>query len=267
MIAPEKLEAVKQWSADPCGAVEAPELEPGSREYFERIEAARYGEYAPWMRAVLPFAEAGGRDVLEVGCGLGTDLLQFARGGARCYAVDLTPEHLRQTARRFELYGERARLARGDAETLPFGDESFDLVYSFGVIHHTPDTEAAVREMHRVLRPGGRICVGVYHRDSAHFWLGHVLHHGLLHGALFRRGWRGLLADIEHRAHSDARPLVKVYTRAGVRRLFRSFRNLSVTAHHLERGHFWLPGLLLPAGAIRRLEPLLGWYLIVRGTK
>ncbi len=267
MIAPEKLEAIKQWSADPCGAVESPELESGSRGYFDRIETARYDEYAPWMRSVLPFAEGRGKDVLEVGCGLGTDLLQFARGGARCYAVDLTPEHLRQTARRFEVYEERARLARGDAETLPFRDESFDLVYSFGVIHHTPDTEASVREMHRVLRPGGRVCVALYHRDSAHFWLSHVLRHGLLHRALFRRGWRGMLADIEYRAHSDAVPLVKVYSRAGVRRLFRDFRAVSVTAHHLERGHFWLPGLVLTKGAVRRLEPLFGWYLIVRGTR
>jgi SAM-dependent methyltransferase len=262
-----KVEAVRQWSADPCGAGPARGLTPGTREYFDRIDRNRYEVYAPWMERVLPLDSAEGCDVLEVGCGLGSDLLRFARGGARCHGVDLTPTHLALTAARFRVYGQRARLARADAEALPYAADSFDLAYSFGVIHHTPGTELAVSEIHRVLRPGGTAWVAVYHRDSAYFWLWLVLVYGLLHGALFRRGWRGLLADIEQREASDAQPLVKVYTRASAARLFHEFREVRVTVHHLEPTHFPVIRRLVPFRILRRLESRLGWYLVVQATK
>jgi SAM-dependent methyltransferase len=263
----DKLEAIRQWSNDPCGAVAAGPLPPGSAEFFQRIEADRYERYAPWMRAVFPFAASRGLRVLEVGCGLGTDLLQFARGGARCVAVDLSPVHLDLAQRRFAREGLAAGLARADCERLPVAAASVDLVYSFGVLHHTPDTAAAVAEIHRALRPGGTAWISLYHRHSAYFWLALLLRRGVLAGELPRRGWRGLLAQVEYREHSDARPLVKTYTRAGVRRLFRAFREVSVTAHHLEREHFSFLGRGLTEAALRRLASRLGWYLVVRATK
>ncbi len=262
-----KMEAIKQWSADPCGADAAAGVEEGTREFFEQVERGRYLDYAPWMREVFPFADVRDRDVLEIGCGLGTDLLQFARGGGRCHAIDLTPRHLALTAERFRVYGQAVQLARADAETLPFASASFDVVYSFGVLHHTPDAERAVSEIRRVLRPGGIAWVGLYHRDSAFFWLSLLLGHGLVGGALFRRGWSGLLADIEHREASDAQPLVKLYTRASAARLFRAFRHVRVTVHHLEPTHFPVVRRFLPFRILRRLESRLGWYLVVKATK
>ena len=264
---PEKREAIRQWSNDPCGAVAAGPLTPGSREYFARIEQNRYEEYAPWMARVFPFAQSRWLTVLEVGCGLGTDLVQFARGGATCYGIDLSPVHLDLAQQRFRLEKVTTRLAQADCEQLPFASESFDAVYSFGVLHHTPGTQQAVNEIHRVVRSRGTAWVSLYHRCSAFFWMALLLRKGLVGGELFRRGWRGLLAEVEYREHSDAMPLVRTYTRRRARRLFGAFTQVDIVTHHLEPSHFLFLGRWLNDDAIRRLEPHLGWYLVVRAVK
>ena len=109
----------------------------------------------------MGFATHAGESVLEIGPGLGTDHAQFARAGGKMVAIDLTSRHLELTRRRFELEKLATRPVRGDAEGLPFAAGAFDVVYSFGVLHHTPDTAGAVREIHRVLRPGGLAIVGL----------------------------------------------------------------------------------------------------------
>lgn len=153
LLEDEKQRARDQWSQDPCGAESDRENEFGTREYFDAIERERYQKYAPWMPELMGFREFGGARLLEVGCGMGTDLLLFARGGAICTGIDLTPRSIAITRHRFELYGERANLLIADGERLPFTDSSLDVVYSNGVLHHTPDTAGAIQEMHRVLKP------------------------------------------------------------------------------------------------------------------
>src|SRR5437870_1125636 len=151
-IAEEKQRAREQWSQDPAGAVYGREHEFASREFFEAVERHRYQDYAPWMPEVMGFNDFSGARLLEVGCGMGTDLLQFSLGGATVTGVDLTPRSIEISRRHFEVYGELCDFATTDAEHLPFVGESFDVVYSNGVLHHTPDTEGAVAEIHRVLR-------------------------------------------------------------------------------------------------------------------
>ncbi len=154
-LAEDKLRAREQWSQDPCGAMYVREHELGTREFFESVEKHRYSEYAPWMPELMGFNQFSGAKLLEIGCGMGTDLLQFAKGGAHCHAVDLTPRSVEITRHRFGLYGFKGLFAISDGERLPFRDNSFDVVYSNGVLHHTPDTAGAIKEVHRVLRPGG----------------------------------------------------------------------------------------------------------------
>src|ERR1044072_756715 len=164
-----KRRAREQWGANPCGAHVAEGLEFGTREYFDAIEAYRYREYAPWMTEALRFDCYSRKRVLEIGCGTGTDLLQFARAGAIVTGVDLTPRSIEIARRRFAVYDCPGEFAIGDAENLAFPDESFDLVYSFGVLHHAPDTERAINEAHRVLKRGGRAIVMLYHRASLYY--------------------------------------------------------------------------------------------------
>src|ERR1041385_1659202 len=169
-LAEEKLRSREQWSQDPCGAEYDRDHPLGTREFFDTIEQHRYSEYAPWMPTVMGFDRFAGAHLLEIGCGMGSDLVQFARGGAICTGVDITPRSIEIARHRFALYGQPGNFAVADAEHLPFSDESFDVVYSNGVLHHTPDTAAAVRELHRVLRPGGTARVMLYHRQSLCYW-------------------------------------------------------------------------------------------------
>jgi len=113
-------------------------------------------------------------------------VLQFARGGARVTGVDLTPRSIETSRHHLKLYGQSGDFALTDAEHLPFADESFDVVYSNGVLHHTPDTAEAVREVYRLLRPGGLARVMLYHRNSWYYWFEIMLHRGLLRGQLLR---------------------------------------------------------------------------------
>jgi SAM-dependent methyltransferase len=258
-----KAEAIRQWNADPCGTSEAHPF--GSREYFEEVARNRYESYAPWLPGTAGFDRHAGQRILEVGFGLGTDHVSFARGGARCVGIDLTPKHIEATKKLLELNGFPRRLVRGDGERLPFADASFDVVYSFGVLHHTPDTAGAVQEIRRVLRPGGQAIVALYHRDSAFFWY-FLLTHGLLKGRIFREGIRGFLSHIEVRHHSDAVPLVKLYSRGRASRLFEGYENVRTTVHHFELSHAGrLSRILGPA--LTRFKPMLerhlGWYVFI----
>ena len=149
-----KRAAVEQWTADPCGS-NAAEGEPGSRSYFEDLLRARF-EYGPWMPESLGYDETKGLRVLDVGCGQGIDVYRYALAGARATGIDLTPRHVELSRAHLEAMGLEAEIVQGDAEALPFPDASFDRVSSNGVLHHTPDMPAALREIRRVLAPERR---------------------------------------------------------------------------------------------------------------
>ena len=159
-----KAEAVRLWDHDPCGAVAG--IEEGSVEFFKAVDRDRYSVYAPWLIGVVGFSDFARKRVLEVGCGMGSDLAQFMRGGAIACGIDLVPRHLSIAAARLRIEGSPVRLIRSDAEHLPVRTDCLDVVYSFGALHHTPSIERALEEIHRALRPGGELILGVYHRHS-----------------------------------------------------------------------------------------------------
>src|SRR6266480_3818467 len=152
------------WQAHPCGAKFAT-AELGTKEFFELIEAHRY-ESERHIPIAADFPSAKGKRVLEIGCGIGTDGVQFAKAGAVYTGIDLTTAAVELAKKNFDLRGLSGTFQTADAERLDFPDASFDLVYSHGVLHHTPDTKQAIKEVYRVLRPGGRAIVMLYHRNS-----------------------------------------------------------------------------------------------------
>src|SRR5207245_8569452 len=251
----EKERARQQWTEDPCGAVYGREHEFGTRDFFDAIERHRYCEYGPWMPEVMGFDQVAGARLLEIGCGMGTDLLQFARGGAIVTGVDLTPRSVEITRRHLAVYGERGDFAITDGENLPFANESFDMVYSNGVLHHTPDTAGPVCEIHRVLRAGGQTRVMLYHRRSVNYWIQIILRQGLLHGELLHGATP---AEIMSRHvefnESCGRPLVKVYSRREARNLFSMFREVKVQVEQLTRPDLYLLGRFMPESLFRRLR-------------
>ncbi len=266
--AKEKLRARAQWSHDPCGAEYDREHELGTREFFDAIERHRYSEYAPWMPRLMGFEEFRDARLLEIGCGMGTDLLQFARAGARCIGIDLTPRSIEITRHRFALYGANGAFMISDGERLPFRSESFDVVYSNGVLHHTPDTEGAICEVYRVLRKGGTAKVMLYHRNSLNYWIEIILRRGLL-GAEFLRGRSAeeiMSRVIEHSDH-EARPLVKVYSRKQACALFSLFQSTTVEIEQLTRAELRFLASLVSESNLDRLRKRIGWNVVVTATK
>ena len=160
-----KSEVARYWNQASCGTDHIQE-EKFSKEYFEKIEAHRYA-VEPEIFSFAQFTRFAGAKVLEVGIGAGTDFLQWTRAGALTYGIDLTEEALENVRHRLEIYGLKAQEIRvADAENLPFADNSFDLVYSWGVIHHSPNTKKCLEEIIRVVKPGGSVKIMIYNRRS-----------------------------------------------------------------------------------------------------
>jgi SAM-dependent methyltransferase len=266
-LAEEKQRAREQWGEDPCGAVYGREQEFGTREFFDAVERHRYTDYAPWMPAVMGFNDFAGARLLEVGCGMGTDLLQFARGGAKVTGVDLTPRSIEISRQHLSVYGEGGDFAISDGENLPFADESFDIVYSNGVLHHTPDTAGAVREVHRVVRTGGQARVMLYHRGSAAYWGDIILRHGVLHGELLKHSPEDIMSKYVEFNESGGRPLVKVYSRREARQLFSMFREVKVQVEQLTRAELFFLSRFIPEKMFLRLRRSVGWNVIVTARK
>jgi SAM-dependent methyltransferase len=245
-----KDEVRRHWEADPCGSRLAVS-EPGTREFFDEVERARY-ELEPFIPGFARFGDWQGRTVLEVGVGLGTDFVRFARAGAVLSGVDLTEASVALVRRRLELEGLEARVEVADAEHLPFDDGSFDLVYSWGVLHHTPDTSAALGEVHRVLAPGGEARIMLYARRS---WVALGL---WARWALLAGHPRRTLADVIA-AHMESSG-TKAYTRAELERLFAGFSNVRID-------QVATPYDRRVAGPLVRLGGnSLGWFLTVSAS-
>jgi len=257
-----KAAAVQQWTSDPCGPV-VPGT-PGEQAYFERLDAGRR-DYAPWMAEVLPY-QARDQRVLDVGCGQGIDLVRYAGGGAIATGIDLTPRHVELARQHLVSMGLEGTVVQGDAEHLPFPDASFDIVSSNGVLHHTPDMDAALREIRRVLRPGGRATVIVYHRDSINYWVHQFLARGLARGMLLREGSmsRVLSRGVE-RTTIDARPLVRVYTRSRVRQMLgdAGFSASDLVIRHFDPAATPETRFLVPFPRVSQwLAERFGWYVV-----
>lgn len=243
------------WEAVPCGtdAHIVGRLAPLSREWFEQVEAYRYAQ-EPMIHAVAQFTRHRGKRLLEVGVGAGTDHLQWARAGAQCHGVDLTDAAIETTRARLELYGLASQLQRVNAERLPFADSSFDLAYSWGVIHHAERPQTVITEIHRVLRPGGEFVGMLYSRRSLvalRFWTKFALLRG--------RPWRSLAEVLWHHMESKG---TRAYTARELRRLFGAFASVEVTPfltpYDTARFPAWLKACL-PDSA--------GWFLAVRAVK
>jgi ubiquinone/menaquinone biosynthesis C-methylase UbiE len=246
----------RYWDAAPCGTADVADVQESRR--FRELERIRY-EREPFIERFARFDAARGRRLLEVGVGAGTDHLRFARAGARCTGVDLSETSLETTRRRLAAEGLASELRVADAESLPFDDATFDLVYSWGVIHHTPDTPRAAAEILRVLLPGGRFCVMVYNRRSlltAQAWI--------VFGAL-RGQPRRTVADILAQHVESAG--TKAYTAREAAGLFAGARDVRVetvvTPYDMRLGR----RRFLPRWTWGLVPQRFGWFHVVTGMR
>src|SRR5262245_21760319 len=155
------------WNTEACGTHFVREFQ-NDKEFFERFREYRYR--TEWhIPKLVPFAEARGRKVLEIGTGNGAEGVMFALNGADYTGVDLTEAALAATRKHFEVMELSGTFQKENAEQLSFPDESFDWVFSHGVLHHTPNTQAAIDEVYRVLKPNGRAIIMLYHKRTFNY--------------------------------------------------------------------------------------------------
>jgi ubiquinone/menaquinone biosynthesis C-methylase UbiE len=211
-----KEEIRRYWEARPCGSDHA-RAEPGSAAFFAEIEAAR-DRLEPFIGSFAEFERWRARRVLEVGIGVGTDFLRFVRAGAVASGIDVTHASVELVRKRVALEHLDADVRVGDAEALPYPDGMFELVYSWGVLHHTPNIEAALAEVRRVLVRRGEARVMLYSRRSW-FALGVWLRYALGRG----RPWRSLTHAIANHLESAG---TRAFTQRELEELFADFRDV-----------------------------------------
>lgn len=224
--------------------------QPGTPEFFEDLDEYRFDKLR-YLPELVDFAGYRGKRLLEVGCGIGTDLVRFAAGGAKAVGVDLSTTALELARKNAEVSGVEAELRLANGEALPFEDASFDLVYAHGVLQYTANPRRMVAECHRVLAPGGEAIFMVYNRIS---WL----------NALSKL----MKVPLEH---EDA-PVLRKFSIGELREMLRDFSEVRIVPERFpvrSRLHGGWKGFLynnLFVGAFelipRALVRRLGWHLM-----
>jgi ubiquinone/menaquinone biosynthesis C-methylase UbiE len=258
-----KDEVQKFWDAEPCGSryLERP-------DDFEAHARARYA-LEPHIPEFAGFASSGGLRVLEIGVGLGADYLEWLKAGAQVTGVDLSAISLERARRRCELAGYKPDLRVADAEHLPFPDNSFDIVYSYGVMHHSPDTAQCLREARRVLKPGGQARIMLYHHPSLTglmLWLRYGL-------------WRGKALRRTVCEHLES-PGTKTFSVAELRQMMADFQDVNILqvlspgdlllhqpSARFQSRFYQVVWKLYPRALARRLGRRWGLFLLASGRK
>jgi SAM-dependent methyltransferase len=259
------------WNGRPCNIKHSPSP-VGTRQYFDEVEARKYF-VEPHIPLFAEFNRWKGKKVLEVGCGIGTDTIRFARAGAWVTAVDLSEESLSVAKHRADVFGlDHIRFMQANAEelssTVPV--ERYDLVYSFGVIHHTPHPERAIAEIVKYMDNDSILKIMVYHRSSWKvFWM------RLKYGRRPGESLDGLIAR-----YSEAEtgcPVTYSYTRTNINTLLDGFDILDRRVDHIFS--YSIPEYLtyrckkvwyfrwLPKAIFRRMENRWGWHLCVTAQR
>ncbi len=290
------------WNTEACGTHFVPDFRD-DKDFYERFREHRYR--TEWhIPELVPFASFRDQDVLEIGTGNGADGAMFALNGAHYTGVDLTEAALEATKRHFEVLGLPGRFQKENAEQLSFPAETFDAVYSHGVLHHTPRTQRAIDEVHRVLKPGGRAIIMLYHKGSFNYYVRIMTYmrarvllkilsraghwkadrqkasdalEGLrgnerpevweIHYRNFlREGWSYLRARnfVHHCTDGPECPVAYAFTRAEARTLFAKFREVSFRVSHFPLRKY---SSRFPFALEKALARRFGWYLFIFATK
>jgi ubiquinone/menaquinone biosynthesis C-methylase UbiE len=265
------IEAVQAfWNAHPY-EIQRSKKAVGTRDYFKEVENRRY-LIEPHIPDFADFGRWRDATVLELGCGIGTDAINFGRAGARVMAVDLSEASASLAEQRAEVFGleDRITFVLGNGEILAdyLEPSCFDLAYAFGVINHTPNPERALKELRRLIKPGGKLKIMVYHRHSLRV-LAIILWKG------FGRFWRSDDLVTRHASSEPGCPVTYVYSRKQGRRLVEDagFRVTRVAVDYIfpyrksaEVNHNYVRKLtyrLIPRFVFRALERRFGWHLMI----
>jgi ubiquinone/menaquinone biosynthesis C-methylase UbiE len=242
------------WNRRPCNLRHSAK-EVGTKEYFDEVEQRKYF-VEPHIPGFAQFERWKGKRVLEVGCGLGTDAVNFARAGADYHAVELSEVSMNLAKKRFEVFGLSGNfvLTKGEELAQFFPVQSFDLVYSFGVIHHTPEPVEIVRQMRKVIKPDGELRLMVYAKNS----------------------WKDAMieAGFDQPEAQTGCPVAYTYTLEQARQLLEGFEITSLEQDHIfpyvvekyvkyeSEPQPWFGAM--PEDMFRALEKRFGWHLLIK---
>ncbi|MDO9488799.1 MAG: class I SAM-dependent methyltransferase [Sphingomonadaceae bacterium] len=246
------------WEANPLCAEAIPH-ELGTPAFFEHHERMRFdSEPAEVQERLYEWRNYAGKQLLDIGCGTGYVAALYAKGGANVTAVDIADQSVALTKKRLAWKGLSADVRQANAEHLPFEDNSFDVVTSFGVLHHTPDTLQALREVHRVLKPGGITHLMFYHKNSFAYRLLFPLKR------LLQSEWRGKTAQDQVNAVDGAsNPLGQVFTRDELTAMLPGFTDFKFGQWEL----FFAHQHRFPKPVRDWLSRNYGWFLYVKARK
>jgi ubiquinone/menaquinone biosynthesis C-methylase UbiE len=281
------------WNANPCQSALSRKAE--RRCYFEEISQKRFQGREWHVPIIAKFESFRGKDVLEIGCGVGTDGIEFARNGANYVGVDLTPNSVELTRERFKVFGVPGQFEVANAEEgLPIPDASVDYVYSFGVIHHSPAPEKIVGEIYRVLRKGGTFTVMLYNRSSINYHIEIMFLRRLFKWCLLPKFMPRLIAAatgfdrwkleghrnrllrskkltkeewISMNTDGPFCPLARVYNHEEAAALFGAFENVRQEVWEFNVDHWSFIGRAIPDSVVKWLGRRWGWHRIIYGQK
>lgn len=250
------LEHVRHfWEKNPLSSA-AIDLTPGSSAFFKEYDLLRdFNEAPAFADYVHEYGKFAGKGVLEVGCGNAYTLAKYAQQGANVYGTDLTEIAIRISQKRFAYQNVAGTFLVGNAEELPYRTDCFDCICSMGVLHHVPDPEKAVSEIYRCLKPGGRLILMCYHRNSLLYRIAMPMK-SLMTGKS--------LQQIVNEVDGIGNPKGEVYSKGELRHLLRRFRDLEMFAGLLQ------PSILrsvLPSPVVDMLARKWGWFLYAKGRK
>lgn len=254
------------WDRRPCN-IRHSAAPIGTRRYFDEVETRKYF-VEPHIPGFAQFPRWSGKRVLEVGCGIGTDSINFARTGTLLTAVDLSEESLKLCRKRFEVFGLKASIRHADAERLSqyLTPEPYDLIYSFGVIHHTPNPSSVIEEIKKFCGPSTELRMMLYSRWS---WKALSIVLTKTRGAF----WRGPALLRWHAEAQTGCPVAYTYSRRGIVKLLDGFELEACWKEHIfpyrvsdyvryryRRQWFFRA---MPKAVFRQLERRLGWHMLI----
>lgn len=268
-----KKAARNVWGASPAGWVYGQGYAKGTKDFFEAVIKKRFSYEVDWLDEIVNFDRFKNKKVLEIGCGAGYDAFMFCKAGVHYTGIDITPENPPLALKHLSHYGFQPTIVEMDAEKMTFSEE-FDYVYSFGVLHHTPDMQEAFKRVYKSLKKNGEFQVILYHKHSIFYIFSVMITEWILKGK-FRKWSLAYQRSLIEYSEAQSHPLVNVYSKKELLNLLKKAGFVQHTVNIRKLLHEDLPNIpfvrifyrFIPTFFLKKIGTILGWYISVRCYK